>query len=219
MGSSTPGLHGLPEHFPVFPLEGALLLPRGRLPLNIFEARYLALTEDALAAGRMFAMVQPDPGGATLATGPGLYRVGCLGRLSAFSETDDGRYMITLTGTIRFALAEELPMVRGYRRVRGDFSAYAADLSPPGAMQFDRDALLGALRQYFHRRGFQANWDAIGQMDDDTFITTVSMVCPFEPVEKQALLEAPTSSDRAGVLLALLQMDRHDTASDRPRAS
>src|SRR5580704_7610121 len=119
-------LQDLPTEFPVFPLAGALLLPRGRLPLNIFERRYLAMVEDSLGAGRMFGMIQPDPLRPEGETGPGLYRVGCLGRLSSFSETDDGRYLITLTGMIRFVVAAEVAMGRGYRRVRGDFSPYPA---------------------------------------------------------------------------------------------
>jgi len=221
MGSNSPRLHGLPEVFPVFPLTGALLLPRGKLPLNIFEARYLAMTEDALANGRLFGMVQPDPGRTRLAAaGPGLYRVGCLGRLSSFSETDDGRYLITLTGMIRFAVVEELPVTRGYRRVRADLSEFAADLAPADeATPLPREAIVAALRGYFHRRGFEANWDAIGEMDGDMFVTTLSMVCPFEPAEKQALLEAPGLPERAAALLALLEMDGHDAAGDRPRAS
>jgi Lon protease-like protein len=213
-------LEDLPEIFPVFPLSGALLLPGGRLPLNIFEARYLAMTEDALAAGRMFGMVQPDPNRPRDATGPGLYRVGCLGRLSSFSETEDGRYLITLTGVIRFAVIEELAVRRGYRRMRGEFSAFVGDLSAPleqGA--FDRAALSDVLRAYFVRRGFEANWEAIGQMSDELFVTTLSMVCPFEPAEKQALLEAAELRERAAALMALLQMDTHDAPSDRSRAS
>src|SRR5579872_261431 len=114
-----PRVDELPGEFPVFPLPGALLLPRGKLPLNIFEPRYLAMTEDALGAGRMLAMIQPDANLPETANGTALFRVGCLGRLSSFSETDDGRYLITLTGVIRFAIAEEIGMRRGYRRVRG----------------------------------------------------------------------------------------------------
>jgi Lon protease-like protein len=210
----------MPEVFPVFPLSGALLLPRGRLPLNIFEPRYLAMTEDALAAGRMFGMVQPDPNRPRGATGAGLYRIGCLGRLSSFSETDDGRFLITLTGVIRFTVVEELSITRGYRRVRSDVAAFAADLLPvPDAAPFDRDALLQALRAYFQRRGFEANWDAIGQMNAEMLVTTLSMVCPFEPAEKQALLEAATLADRAAALLALLRMDCHDAGNDRSRVS
>ncbi len=198
----------LPDEFPIFPLGGALLLPRGRLPLNIFEPRYLAMVEDALSAGRMFGMVQPNPRLAADAHGPGLFRVGCLGRLSSFSETDDGRYLITLTGICRFEIAAELPPRRGYRRVRADLSRFAADLElQGGGSGFDRTELLAALRGYFTRRGFDANWDAIGQMDDEVLVVTLCMVCPFEPVEKQALLEADSAADRAQALLALLRID------------
>ncbi len=147
----------LPTEFAVFPLPGALLLPRGRLPLNIFEPRYLAMTEDALANGRMFGMIQPDPTLPETANGPGLYRVGCLGRLSSFSETDDGRLLITLTGLIRFSIASEIDMRRGYRRVRGDFSRYRGRSRAsrrPAAI--DREAMLTALRGYFARRGVEA---------------------------------------------------------------
>jgi Lon protease-like protein len=209
----------LPVSFPVFPLTGALLLPRGKLPLNIFEPRYLAMTEDAMAAGRMFGMIQPDPLRPRLETGPSLYRVGCLGRLTSFSETDDGRFLITLTGLSRFAIIEELSPRRGYRRVQADFSDFVGDLDLPDVPGFDRKELMAALRGYFSHRGFEANWDAIGQMDDETLVITLAMVCPFESAEKQALLEAPTPPDRAATLLALLRIDTHDTGSDRARAS
>jgi hypothetical protein len=208
-------LQDLPTEFPVFPLAGALLLPRGRLPLNIFERRYLAMVEDSLGAGRMFGMIQPDPLRPEGETGPGLYRVGCLGRLSSFSETDDGRYLITLTGLIRFVVAAEVAMGRGYRRVRGDFSPYPADLeAAPGPIGVEREALLTTLRSYFARRNFEANWDAVRRMDDEALVTTLSMICPFEPAEKQALLEAATEADRAATLLALLQMGA--AATDLP---
>ena len=209
----------LPVAFPVFPLAGALLLPRGRLPLNIFEPRYLAMTDDALGAGRMFGMVQPDPLRPAPESRPGLYRIGCLGRICSFSETDDGRYLITLAGLCRFAVAEELPGRRGYRRVRGEFVAFLGDLEPPPAPGFDREELLAALRGYFAHRGFDANWDAIGQMNDEMLVTTLAMVCPFEPAEKQALLEAPAQVERAATLLALLRIDTHHTSSDHARAS
>ena len=209
----------LPSVFPVFPLTGALLLPRGRLPLNIFEPRYLAMTEDAMAAGRMFGMIQPDPQRPRLETGPSLYRVGCLGRLTSFSETDDGRFLITLTGLSRYTITEELAPRRGYRRVRADFSDFAGDLDLPDVPGFDRKELLAALRGYFAHRGFDANWEAIGQMNDETLIVTLAMVCPFESAEKQALLEAPTPPERAATLLALLRIDTHDTGSDRAQAS
>ncbi len=207
MAAFHPRVEDLPGEFAVFPLPGALLLPRARLPLNIFEPRYLAMTEDSLANGRMFAMIQPDPSLPETPTGPGLFRIGCLGRLSSFSETDDGRFLITLTGLIRFEIAAELAVRRGYRRVRADFSAYLTDLDltaqPIGV---ERDRLLGVLRTYFTQRGLDANWDAIRKLPDDMLVMTLAMVCPFEPAEKQALLEAHSEADRAATLLALLQM-------------
>ncbi len=205
----------LPESFPVFPLAGALLLPQGRLPLNIFEPRYLAMVEDALAAGRVFGMIQPDQTREAGATGPALFGVGCLGRLVAFSETEDGRYVITLAGLSRFRTAAESDMRRGYRRVRADFAEFLDDLTAPATALADRPALLTALRAYFTHRGFNANWEAINKMADHELVTTLSMVCPFEPVEKQALLEARTEADRAATLLALLRIDLHDTQTDR----
>jgi Lon protease-like protein len=207
MADFHPRVDALPGEFPVFPLPGALLLPRGKLPLNIFERRYVALTEDALGQGRMFGMIQPDANLPETDDGPRLFRVGCLGRLSSFSETDDGRYLITLTGVIRFAIASEIDMRRGYRRVVGDFTQYIADLElEPQAIGLARDTLLTALRGYFTHRGFDANWDAIKRLPDDMLVITLAMVCPFEPAEKQALLEAPGEAERASILLALLQM-------------
>jgi uncharacterized protein len=196
----------LPTEFAVFPLPGVLLLPRGRLPLNIFEPRYLAMTEDALANGRMFAMIQPDPALPETPNGPALYRIGCLGRLSSFSETDDGRLLITLTGLARFSIASEIDMRRGYRRVIGDFSGYRADMNEPDDSGIDRAGLLEALRGYFAHRGVEPNWDAVNRLGDDALVVTLAMVCPFEPIEKQALLEAPGDAERADTLLALLRM-------------
>ena len=207
MAAFHPRPEELPADFAVFPLSGALLLPWGKLPLNIFEPRYLAMTLDSLAAGRMFGMIQPDPTQPDGPNGPALYRVGCLGRLSSFSEADDGRLLITLTGLIRFTVDSELDMVRGYRRVRGDYTRYLADLQEPNQTGgVDREDLLDALRGYFARRQVEANWDAIRRMPDDALVVTLATACPFEPVEKQALLEAPTPAERAATLLALLQM-------------
>ena len=208
-------LRGFPDVIAVFPLSGALLLPHGKLPLNIFEPRYRALTEDALGSGRLFGMIQPDPNKPALATGPALHRVGCLGRLSSFSETEDGRYLITLTGLIRFSVSEEVEPVRGYRRVRIDLSPFRSDLeeNETSAAGIDRAELLAALRAYFARRGFDANWDAIEGMADHALVVTLCMVCPFDPLAKQALLEAPTLAERAEALLAILQIDAHDPRS------
>ena len=228
----------------VFPLHGALLLPRGRLPLNIFEPRYVAMVDDALRSRRLIGMLQPqgiepddeddDDEGEGQAVGPQsafmpelasqvimrdtpppLYQVGCVGRLSSFIEREDGTYAITLAGVARFRVLRELEPSRGYRRVLPDFAAYAADLAEPNAFPIERDALLVALRRFFSQRGFEARWEAIEQMDDETLITTLSMICPFAVAEKQALLEAPTLSQRAHTLLALLQMAGHETDGGR----
>lgn len=213
----------LPAEIAVFPLSGALLLPEGRLPLNIFEPRYLAMTQDSMAAGRMFGMIQPDPAAPRGETGPGLYRIGCLGRLTSFAETEDGRFLITLTGLIRFRVVEELEMRRGYRRLRADYSPFLADLDTKASPVVDRPALLTALRPYFQARGIEANWEAVEQTADAALVLTLAMVCPFEVPEKQALLEAATPTDRAAMLIALLQMGAHGTASGdappRPRPS
>ena len=202
-----PDLEDLPAEFAVFPLSGALLLPRGKLPLNIFEPRYMAMTLDSLATGRMFGMIQPDPHARPQENGSALYRIGCLGRLSSFSESDGGRLLVTLTGLIRFTVDSELDMRRGYRRVRGDYTRFAADIDvTPRSGVVEREKILTALRGYFAQRNVEANWDAIRRMSDDSLVVTLAMACPFEPVEKQALLEAPTEAERAATLLALLQM-------------
>ena len=203
----SPRLADLPAEIAVFPLTGALLLPRGRLPLNIFEPRYLAMTLDALGRGRLFGMVQPDARGKPAAEGPGLYRIGCLGRISSFSETDDGRLLITLIGVARFRILEELPQAAGgYRRVRVDYTDFVTDLLEAEPPPLDRSALLGALKPYFQARGIEANWDAVEQTPDALLVTMLSMVCPFDPPEKQALLEAAEGPERAEMLVALLRM-------------
>jgi uncharacterized protein len=202
-----PAFEDLPPEIAVFPLPGVLLLPQGRLPLNIFEPRYLAMTLDSLAAGRMFGMIQPHPGAPAGESGPGLFRTGCLGRLSSFAETEDGRILVTLTGVARFNVAEELAMRRGYRRVRADYEPFRGDLDlseRPSAL--DRPALMGALRPFFRVRGIEANWEAMEQTSDAMLVLTLAMVCPLDTREKQALLEAGTPEDRASMLVALLQM-------------
>lgn len=210
----------LPSEIPVFPLAGALLLPRGKLPLNIFEPRYLAVTEDALAERRMFGMIQPDPSAPATPCGPGLYRVGCLGRLSSFAETDDGRFLITLTGVVRFNLLDEHQMRKGYRRIAADYRPYLPDLeAAPASLAIPREALNTALRSYFAHRGFEANWDAVARIEDDILVVTLAMICPFEPAEKQALLEAPSDAERASTLLALLQIGAGGDSSTPPQVS
>ncbi|MXP65000.1 peptidase S16 [Roseomonas sp. M0104] len=209
----------LPATVPVFPLAGALLLPGGRLPLNVFEPRYLAMVEDALAAGRMFAMVLPDPVQSRAGGRATLYRVACLGRIASFAETEDDRYLVTLLGVSRFRVAEELPdSPRGYRRVRADYGPYAIDRTEPPSTTGDRAALLGAVRAYFQAQRIEADWAAIERTATPTLVTTLCMVCPFTDAEKQALLEAPDLGQRAAMLVSLMRMDSvgPGTGSERP---
>lgn len=200
---SSTRVAALPATLPVFPLTGVLLLPRGRLPLNVFEPRYLNMTEDALGAGRLIGMIQPrrpdEPA-------PELYEVGCAGRITQFAETDDGRFLITLTGVCRFAVAEEIAGTRGYRRVLADWSRFGADLEVGEALTIDRPQLLGRLKRYFESEGISADWNTIKATPDERLVTTLAMICPFKANEKQALLEAGSLPARAELLLALLDM-------------
>ena len=200
-----PTFDQLPEIVPIFPLTGVLLLPRGKLPLNIFEPRYLAMTEDALSGNRMIGIIQPsDP--LSRASVPPVYPIGCAGRITSFSETDDGRCLITLTGVCRFETARELPIVRGYRRVDVSWERFAADLEEPGPALFDRARLVEGLRTYFKIQGISANWDAIESTPDERLVTSLAMICPFEPSEKQALLECGSLSERASMMIAIIEM-------------
>ena len=200
----------LPQILPIFPLTGVLLLPRGRLPLNIFEPRYLAMTRDALGGERLIGMVQPNEpqqdnrGGGSL--NPPVYPVGCAGRVTAFAETDDGRYLVTLTGVSRFRIRDELPLLSGYRRVVPDWQAFAQDLDVPPATGFDRERFIRGLKEFFTQRQISADWEAIDKAAGEHLITSIAMLCPFAPSEKQALLEAPDLDERARLLIALVEM-------------
>ena len=200
-----PTFEQLPEVVPIFPLTGALLLPGGRLPLNIFEPRYLNMVSDSLGRERMIAMVQPC---AEVGEQPEVYRTGCVGRLISFAETEDGRYLITLQGLIRFDVAEELPLERGYRRVVADYGRYRDDLDEAES-EIDRSGLMAALRHYFDATGLSGDWDAIEQAPNERLVTTLAMSCPFEPPEKQALLEAMTLTERSRIITAMLEMAAH----------
>jgi Lon protease-like protein len=205
-GGRPLSLADLPSTIPIFPLPGVLLLPRGTLPLNIFEPRYLAMTEDALATpDRLIGMIQPtEPERADKP--PAVYSVGCAGRIASFSETDDGRYLITLSGVCRFTVFEEIATMRGYRRVVPDFARWQGDLAEAPRVTIERERLLAALKAYFTRNGMSADWSAINDSPDDRLVTTLSMFCPFEPQEKQALLECETLAERSATLIALLEM-------------
>jgi len=203
--SERPGGTALPSILPIFPLAGVLLLPRGRLPLNIFEPRYLAMTRDALAGERLIGMVQPsDP--SARGSEPTVYPTGCAGRITSFSETDDGRFLITLTGICRFRIREELPLLEGYRRVVPEWREFAHDLDSEDEPGFDRDRLLRGLRTYFQQHQIQADWDAITAVPGERLVTSIAMICPFDPSEKQALLEASDLGERARLLTAIVEM-------------
>ena len=203
--SERHGGTALPVILPIFPLTGVLLLPRGRLPLNIFEPRYLAMTRDALAGERLIGMVQPsDP--AASGSNPPVYPTGCAGRITSFSETDDGRFLITLTGTSRFRIREELPMLEGYRRVVPDWHEFARDLGNEEEPGFDRERLLRGLKGYFQQHQISADWDAITSVSGDRLVSSIAMIGPFDPSEKQALLEAPDLAERARLLTAIVEM-------------
>ena len=201
----------LPDILPIFPLTGVLLLPRGRLPLNIFEPRYLAMTQDALKGERLIGMVQPnepqdDNRGRGATPNPPIYPIGCAGRITAFTETDDGRYLITLTGVSRFRIREELPVLDGYRRIVPDWQPFARDLAAGAEPKFDRERLVRGLRGFFAQRQATADWEAIEKAPGEHLITSVAMLCPFPPSEKQALLEAADVEERAQLLTALVEM-------------
>jgi len=205
MSVFDPTFEQLPRTIPVFPLPEVLLLPRGRLPLNIFEPRYLAMVEDALAADRMIGMIQPlQANGADAA--PDLYKTGCAGRICRFEETSDGRYLISLSGVCRFTVVEELAAVSGYRRVDADWSEFRGDLEAEPDMRLDRDRLLSSLRGYFGAHGIEADWDALREAPAERLVTCLSMICPFGASEKQALLEARDLPARTEVLMALVEM-------------
>jgi Lon protease-like protein len=214
MSRFDPSFDKLPATLPIFPLAGVLLLPRGILPLNIFEPRYLNMIEDALAADRMIGMIQPCKNGAGAGAEPSLFGMGCAGRITAFEETDDGRFLISLGGVCRFRVDGEVPTTRGYRRATVDWSAFQGDLEPVEDGTFDRAALLKSLKAYFKSQGIEASWSALKETPDERLVTSLSMICPFEPSEKQALLEADTLADRAKVLTALVEMAVLDTSGD-----
>ncbi|MEM1400560.1 MAG: LON peptidase substrate-binding domain-containing protein [Pseudomonadota bacterium] len=205
MIASLSGPHAMPAEIPIFPLSGALLLPRGILPLNIFEPRYLAMVEDALASQhRLIGMIQPK--GNRENETPSVFDIGCAGRITAMDETDDGRYLITLTGISRFNVVEEVSSNRGYRKVTAGWDRFSDDFRPTQGAQLDRDRLSAALAAYFDKNGIETDWQAISETPDERLVTSLCMICPFEPTEKQALLECASFSQRADLMTSLIEM-------------
>ena len=212
MTAFDPEFDDLPAALSIFPLTGVLLLPRGRLPLNIFEPRYLNMVIDALGGTRMIGMVQPAEARAEESEDvPAVYPSGCGGRITQFEETDDGRFILSLKGVSRFKIIEEIPTTRGYRKCAVDWSPYRGDLKPDESARIDRETLTSAVRDYFTAKGLDANWEAIEKADDEYLVTSIAMLCPFEPPEKQALLEALDLTARSEMLTAIIQMSVHDS--------
>ncbi|WP_375266947.1 LON peptidase substrate-binding domain-containing protein [Planktotalea sp.] len=195
----------LPDMLPAFPLPGALLLPRSRLPLHIFEPRYLAMIDDALKTqGRLIAMVQPNPG--RDGDDKGLHTIGCAGRITQFSETEDGRYMLTLSGVSRFRLVGEVDGFAPYRRIEVNWDGFDQDLKASETdVAFDREKFLNLLSKYFTYRDLSADWETLKDADDELLVNSLSMMLDFEPEDKQALLEAPSLSTRRETLVTLIE--------------
>jgi Lon protease-like protein len=202
----------LPQVIPMFPLDGVLLLPRGQLPLNIFEPRYLNMIDDAIGGDRIIGMVQTAGGQRAR---PHLSPVGCAGRITSYAETSDGRYLITLTGVARFRTGAELTVQTPYRQARVDFADFEDDLqSPAEDARFDRKRFLKALKAYLARHALDVDWSTAEAAPEEALINSLSMALPFEPPEKQALLEAGDLCERRETLTALLEIDAAEPGED-----
>ena len=198
-----------PSVIPIFPLPGALLLPRGRLPLNIFEPRYLVMIDDAMKTdGRLIGMIQPT--GDTGSRGcKGLFDIGCAGRITTLSETDDGRYLVGLSGVSRFRVQQEIEGFAPYRQAQVDWSDFVLDTKTPreDSEDFDREAFLSLVERYFRAKSLDTDWDAFGKASEETVVNALCMICPFTEQEKQALLEAEDLEERRKTLKTLLMID------------
>jgi uncharacterized protein len=218
MSINTPyeGSDDLPDVIPVFPLEGALLLPRGELPLNIFEPRYLQMVDDALRSHRLIGMVQPDSASDDADVRPNLYGCGCVGRITAFGESGDGRYILTLTGVARYRIAEELNVDTPYRQCRVDYTPFELDFAPSeGEDDVDRASVLKTLRDFARAHELTVDWRGIDAAPNESLVNALAMMSPFGPREKQALLEATDLKSRADVLIAIAEIElaRRETDS------
>jgi hypothetical protein len=204
----------LPHIIPIFPLSSALLLPDGHLPLNIFEPRYLAMVRAALASPlRLIGMVQPKIEDSAAYSqsqlGPELFSIGCAGRITYFQETEDQHYLIALAGVSRFRLVGQDQQEIGFQNGHIDWSIFKNDLLIDES-SIDRKPLISVMKEYFKLKGFDADWSQIEKSDNDQLLATLSMVCPFDVAEKQALLEADDGASRADLLIAIMEMALHD---------
>jgi len=199
----------LPERIPVFPLPGALLLPRGQMPLNIFEPRYLAMIDDSMRDGhRLIGMIQPDTVHAGATAPPPLFTVGCVGRITQLAESGDGRYLIELTGVARFRVEKELQVKTAYRQCCVTYAPFADDfIARKGEDAVDREAVLAALRRFLKANDMKADWEGIENAPNEALVNALSMMSPYGPPEKQALLEAPDLKTRAELLVAITEIE------------
>ena len=202
------GAEDCPLVIPVFPLAGALLLPRGQMPLNIFEPRYLAMVDDAIRTHRVIGMVQPLSENERQSGEPELQRVGCIGRITQFAETGDDRYVLTLTGIARFRIVDELSVTTAYRQARVAYDDFAIDFTArAGEDEVDRAGLLKALRAFAKANDLKIDWKGVNEAPNEALVNALSMMCPFGAREKQALLEAPDLKNRAEVLVAITEIE------------
>jgi Lon protease-like protein len=220
MNAQYRGPVDLPEVIPVFPLPGALLLPRGQMPLNIFEPRYLAMVDDAFRDGhRLIGMIQPDAAHTRSPDKPALFRVGCVGRITQLAESGDGRYILELTGISRFKLVEELSVLTPYRQCKADFFAFLDDFTArKGEDEVNRAALLTALTDFLKVNNLKVDWEGIESAPNEALVNALAMMSPYGVAEKQAMLEAPDLKTRAEILIAVTEMDlaKKRTTGDPP---
>jgi Lon protease-like protein len=221
MNTAYRGPDALPDILPVFPLPGALLLPRGQMPLNIFEPRYVAMIDDALRTGhRLIGMIQPDaahPGADE--SRPQLFQVGCVGRLTQFAESGDGRYLIQLTGVARFRVEAELSVDTPYRQCKVTYQPFVDDFTArKGEDEVDRKALLRALSSFLKANNLKADWDGIENAPNEALVNALAMMSPYDAAEKQAMLEAPDLKTRAEILVAVTEIElaKSKTPGDTP---
>ncbi len=201
-----------PARIPIFPLRGVILLPRATLPLNIFEPRYLAMVDDVMSGSRVLGLIQPERSNSDDESPPGksvgLRRVGCAGRITSYQELDDGRFLVTLTGIARFSLVGEVQSAKPYRTFGVSYDGFVSDFSSDaGADGVDRDGLLRVLKSYLEARQFRADWNAIVNAPSEFLVNSLSIICPYGPEEKQALLEAADLKTRAEILMTLAEME------------
>jgi len=208
----------LPQRIPVFPLSGVLLLPRGQLPLNIFEKRYLSMIDDAMKGDRIIGMIQPNADQTPKGEIPVLFPVGCAGRITQISETGDGRYHLTLTGVSRFRIIEEVKAQTAYRQCDVDYGPYVTDFrANHGENDVDRDGVIRTLKEFADTNKYEIDWDGLGEVPNEALVNALAMMSPFGAKEKQALLEADDLKGRAEVLVAITEFELARGKSDGMR--